>query len=150
MFLLVGNMSNAQTIIRQSVGTLGGSIVSGNTYMAAAIGQSYDVSTSSTDFQFTPGFIQPQRAMLSEQALQLQLNVFPNPASNLVQIELDLVATNLSLAVMDIHGKIIHEQDYSVDSSINIDCSIWATGTYFVTVSCDEYKPQTSKLIINH
>jgi hypothetical protein len=150
VFLSIGNQSLAQTIIRQSVGALGGSSEFGDTYMAAAVGQSFDVSTSNSKFQFTPGFIQPQRTLLSQTALHLHLNVFPNPANNLVEIEHDFGATNSSLTVTDIYGKVVFEQYYSRERSMMLDCSIWASGTYFITVSCAEYKPQTTKLIINH
>ena len=150
VFLGIGMQSQAQTIVRQTIGSIGGSTATNSIYVASSVGQSFDVTSSSAGFQYTPGFIQPQQLRLSQEAKQLSVQVFPNPSSDLVNIHSDFDVASVQLVVTDVQGRIVYQTTITSNILSTIDCSAWTKGTYFVTLSAAEYKPQTTKLIIYH
>ncbi len=64
------------------------------------------------------------------------INVFPNPTSGLVTIELPAGATNASLIIADMSGKASEIRDIT-DNKSNVDLSGYAPGTYIINVNVD-------------
>jgi len=68
---------------------------------------------------------------------QRSMVVYPNPAANLLNIELNglIQNTKLQMQVMDASGKVLKLDEYSVDNKKYIlDVSAYANGLYFLTI----------------
>lgn len=63
-----------------------------------------------------------------------QVNLFPNPASDLLQMQLNLSA-DTQVQIFDLQGKTLYQQRMAPKTNENIDVADWARGIYFVKVS---------------
>lgn len=139
----------AQSLVRQSIGTIGGSNQVGNVTIQSTVAQPYFTATSSiNNTALRPGFAQPVMIVVAQPLFTIDVNIYPNPGSGSVTISTDVVESPLTVQVRDIHGKVIYEETESQSGHIVMDCSTWAQGTYFVAVHTKGSKVQTSKLII--
>ena len=65
------------------------------------------------------------------------LNLYPNPTSGLLNIEISKVLKNASIKVLNIEGKVI-ENFHNIKSSIfQIDLSNQAPGSYFISIQAE-------------
>jgi len=65
------------------------------------------------------------------------LNVYPNPATNFIQVIYKSINTSSSISVLDISGKTILNQVFSTNTGLNeerIDVSQLTAGVYFVKI----------------
>lgn len=136
-----------QQLIRQSIGTTGGSISQGSLYLASSVGQPFSLTPSYTDVSYNPGFIQAHKLILNPAKTAINFTVFPNPSTHLVTVSTAMPDLTFSMEVRDITGKLIYERT-SIRDQIQIDCSEWAKGPYFISLSGSNYQTTTSKLIV--
>ena len=89
---------------------------------------------------------------ISDEKVQPEFTVYPNPAGNWVMIELTQDAfdqlTNAQIVIMDISGKVIHQ------TNLGRTTYLWETGNienglYLITIKSEETIYQTKKVIIN-
>jgi|GEM_PF-4990508 len=73
---------------------------------------------------------------LDEQAGLELITLYPNPASQSVQVSLNGIS-NGKLAVSNATGQLCLEQDFNQAAALNFDVSSWKNGVYFVTVRTD-------------
>jgi len=67
------------------------------------------------------------------------LNLFPNPAKEMVTIDLsNLTDKNISLSVTDVTGKIIYTQEVNSVETIRLDVSDYTSGIYFITFAGEQ------------
>jgi hypothetical protein len=71
----------------------------------------------------------------------LEVNIFPNPASDLIGIQIDRVMQgNIQIDLLDISGKLIKTANINQGSTIAyFDTQTLYSGTYLVKISSDEY-----------
>lgn len=136
-----------QQLIRQSIGTIGGSNTQGSHYLASSIGQTYNVSPDYSSASYTPGFIQPHRIIINPAKKTIDFAVFPNPSNNMITVSTSVPDLILIMQVRDITGKLVYENT-AISDQIQIDCSEWAKGPYFISLSGSNYRTTTSKLIV--
>lgn len=77
----------------------------------------------------------------------LTFDVFPNPVSDVLQVE--VFAESGRLQLMDMNGRIVYEQTFSPDPALvrtQIDVSTLAKGTYLLQLK-DRYGIQTKQII---
>ncbi len=79
------------------------------------------------------------------------VNVFPVPTSNIVNVEYAIdVASQITVSVFDVAGKVISSVQANVDNGINVislDISELPIGTYFVSVSDANGNDSVEKII---
>ncbi|MBE7441741.1 MAG: T9SS type A sorting domain-containing protein [Flavobacteriales bacterium] len=78
------------------------------------------------------------------------LNVFPNPATTLIQVTYNTKETNTNFKIMDLTGKVILTKNASNNGSLNqefIDVSIISKGVYFLAITSGK-STSTQKIII--
>ncbi|MBL4652662.1 MAG: T9SS type A sorting domain-containing protein [Flavobacteriales bacterium] len=150
--LFLSNESEAQTIQRQSIGSLGGSLSDKEVTIQQTVGQPYSTNTYySEEVGNRPGFQQPSKFKLeSSQSTfkDLVLGVYPNPAAYSITIESSEVVSGATLQIVDVNGKQILTKNIDGVNTYNIDCSSWTNGAYFITIN-GQNKKYSSKLIIN-
>jgi hypothetical protein len=101
------------------------------------------VSETTTVYQSTAG--------LDEKTFKkLTINVFPNPTSDLIAIQVgELVTDDLKIELIDITGKIISETKIAKGSSVAyFDVQTVYEGTYLVKISNNQYS-STTKIVVS-
>ncbi|MBN2891667.1 MAG: T9SS type A sorting domain-containing protein [Bacteroidales bacterium] len=79
---------------------------------------------------------------------ELEINIFPNPASDILNIQLPVLPSqNANLIVYDFSGKVVFQEDFSGNYT-SIDVANFPAGVYLIRVSFDE-KVFSSKVIKN-
>jgi Zn-dependent metalloprotease len=78
----------------------------------------------------------------------LVANVFPNPATNLLQIHLPVMAKNIEAKIMDITGKQILVNNFANTNACTINTELVAEGVYFLHLEADG-KKVVKKIIID-
>ena len=90
--------------------------------------------------------------IISEEKVQPEFSIYPNPAGNWVMIELTQEMfdqlTNAQIVIMDVSGKLIHQ------TNLTRTTYLWETGEienglYLITLKSDDAVYQTGKVIIN-
>lgn len=82
--------------------------------------------------------------VLDDEALTTELSIYPNPANNLVNINIPSEKAIAELKIMDAAGRLLFEQK-QVEQSFTVDVSAWPKGVYFIQSS----NSPTQKLIIH-
>lgn len=91
-----------------------------------------------------------QSAPMSVESHELTgVSIYPNPALNYVNIELEETAGKVSLDIFDINGRKVMQENIGVISNTthNLDISRLNAGVYFVKIEADD-KIKTEKLIV--
>lgn len=125
------------------------------------IGQSFftQTLTQNNTVYLTQGFEQPTYHAAQEFASaafpdlnMLSVNVYPNPAVDYTQIEMDLIDNNgVELALTDMWGKILKTQTYSVSAGkqvMNFQFGGLNAGVYTIKVKANQ-TTYAKKLIIS-
>lgn len=84
---------------------------------------------------------------------QLVLNVYPNPASESVQIQFsaDLSGVSKNISVADLSGKIIFSTDLPGETyQVEIPVNQWSNGTYTYRITAENNLPASGKLVVSH
>tara|TARA_B100001939_G_C16577326_1_gene461187 strand:- start:289 stop:582 length:294 start_codon:yes stop_codon:yes gene_type:complete len=69
----------------------------------------------------------------------IQLDVYPNPAIDIVNIKLNTVNEDADLEIYNMLGKVVMKKSYDFNAeSLSIDISEFATGVYILKVSSSE------------
>jgi hypothetical protein len=67
--------------------------------------------------------------------MENSLNVFPNPFSSQVNIELPSVVKNLQIEILNFSGELVQRTGKIENNRITVDMSQYPTGIYFLKVS---------------
>ena len=83
---------------------------------------------------------------LAERAEDSYFEVYPNPASNMVQVRCSMPGKNLTLTLLDVVGRKVYQENVSNAANISISVASLAKGTYLMTLS--NGKEQANKTIV--
>ena len=156
-FVVLGlSDADAQSLRRQSIGISGANMVSNGLLVKQSVGQPYATATYyENGLGFRPGFQQPVSSVLRTiigkelSSSNLQLQLYPNPATSSVRIESAEEITNGILKVMDSHGRLVVNQPLSDVKGLSLNCENWMNGLYLISVSTEGRVSYSSKLIIS-
>jgi len=86
-----------------------------------------------------------------ETGIDLQAVVFPNPASDRIELQVDdeVSTLPLSFTLYDVSGQVIDRKQIS-ENPMTIPVSDLSTGVYFLSVSSQNALLKTFKISINH
>ena len=144
---------HAQTVKRQSIGSIGSSSYSKNMIVHQSIGQVYQTNMiKSENLEVIQGFIQPVNYHLSKVQSQvipnISVSVFPNPASNLIAFNTDDVLENVSVTLYDQTGRVVFYELINNLSSYNFNCQSLPNGMYIIDLKADSVEIKKIKLIV--
>ena len=138
---LIGSISFAQSIAPQSVNSAGAKMTQSNGSLSFTVGelvvlQQYDANGNSLG----GGFINSATVSTTILAVEepnseiLQVDVFPNPTSDIVQIRIkESKLEDLKISMTDISGKeIFHGKYRLMQQIIGINTVVYPSGTYFL------------------
>lgn len=68
------------------------------------------------------------------------INIYPNPTSGVLNVQMDKKFTNISVTVLDAIGKVVYKGEQSLNGGkFNLDVSKYANGGYFLVVKSKEF-----------
>lgn len=141
---------SAQSLQRQSIGSIGFGKTLGGFYIQESIGQSYFTSSSSTpDHYYNPGFLRPFTSV-GMQEVKINVTAYPNPTSDLVNLSIDKDIPGLKLEVFDVHGRMIHTSVIQDVRSYTLSTLDWGQGIYFFHIKYGGIVSHTTKIIVTH
>ena len=141
--LLISTISVAQSIAPESVNSAGAKMTQSNGSLSFTVGelvvlQQYDANGNSLGNGFTNAATVSTTVLAIEEpnAAILQVDVFPNPTTDLVQIRIkESKLENLKISLTDISGKEIFQGQYRLmQQIIGINTATYPSGTYFLTL----------------
>lgn len=81
-------------------------------------------------YRFTNQNVSVEENLLKE----MNVNVYPNPVEDVLNIQLNALSSNSYMDVLDMSGRILHSQKlYNLNT--RLDCSDWSSGIYFVKIN---------------
>ena len=139
--MLIGTMSYAQSIAPQSVNSSGTKLTQANGSLSFTVGELVVLTQIDNDGNTLGGGFTTSStlttAILEEPDLTiLDVNVFPNPTTELVNIQINYSKINQIVAtITDIQGKEIYCGKYvSFSNIIGINTSTFSKGIYILTL----------------
>lgn len=144
--LAVPSLLSAQIgICNQVIASTGKATMQGGRLYTYTVGEPFILTLSTESHKITQGFNQPDLCLpVSTSDLDLaewQLEVYPNPATNLLHIRYSAEKSGrLRARVFDLLGRTVVE-DFSINDPFDtqMDCSNWQPGVYLIRMQ----DPQT-------
>jgi len=139
MFFLV-NISYAQEIIRENIGSGGASKTINNIHFNQSIGQQSSVNgtVSNNDITLRQGFQQPVFRVEKrdfDDINELQLELYPNPFRYDISVKFSQNPSKLiKVSLFDMRGKLIKSIDFEPQIEITIPCSDIKAGNYILNI----------------
>jgi hypothetical protein len=155
--MLMGTMSYAQSIAPQSVNSSGTKMSQANGSLSFTVGEL--LVLSQTDSQgntlgggFTAGATLTTVSIQETDAAVLDLSVFPNPTSDLVNIRINHSSIDQVLvSITDLQGKEVYSGLYAgVSNTIGINTASYAPGTYVLSLKSNNNQVLGTYKIIKH
>ena len=143
--ILGGFITQAQTIERQVIGSMGGIISGGNYSVDCTVGETVIDTFSSGSILLYQGYHHVNDsnkvASIKEITWSASYQLFPNPTRNQATLRISgaSAATNLDVQVFSITGKLISTHKLNVNKSLQselkIDVSNQSAGVYLIKVT---------------
>lgn len=128
----------AQELSPEIITSSGGNYTNQYASMTVTIGEPVIETISNSDATLTQGFQQCEiqiNAIDKISNLDCNINIFPNPTANIVNIELDKTLEKISLQICDAGGKILINQKIENESKMYINMQNQVPGIYYLKIS---------------
>jgi hypothetical protein len=150
MFLIFGSI---QLSAQQATSTAGGEATGSQGSVSFTVGQTDYSSSTGTNGSVSRGVQQPfvisdTNISVNKIALAISLNAYPNPTNDVLTLETEKNAKNLSYQLFDINGKILSEGTVS-ESKTEIQTKDLVAATYFLHIMQKNEPIKTFKIIKN-
>lgn len=129
------------TLCQQVIGAAGKSSQQGNRYFSYTLGEPFIATLSSATSTITQGFHQPELCQIvatqNVDLLQWQIEIFPNPTSDFLNVRFEPVAgARLVAHVYDLLGHcVVPQVALDQPDGTKIDCTGLQAGVYFLQLS---------------
>jgi hypothetical protein len=143
LLLFAVNVS-AQSLEKRVIGSAGTSASGSNVTVDYTIGETVVSTISNSSNILTQGFHQPVSGTVSiAEVSAFSYKVFPNPFTDLLQVELSVGQTSLvKLWLSDLYGRMVYEVDAkTLDAGnhlLSVNTQPFSAGTYILSVSVKE------------
>ena len=139
--MLMGTMSYAQSIAPQSVNSGGTKMTQANGSISFTVGELVVLSLTdsvgnSIGGGFTVGATLTTVSIHETDAAVLDVNVYPNPTTELVNIQINYSTIDqVAVTITDLQGKEVYIGKYAgISNVIGINTASYATGTYVMSI----------------
>lgn len=154
LFFCLPYKSYAQTVIRQCISSYAYVSSTNSAVINQTAGQCFSTATKPEGINTVlQGFQQPVNFSIEDKSIsllnQLDLMVYPNPATYNINIRSKEKIEKLYIEITDMTGKIIQSERISDFKSHSISCGSWSNGIYLISVSDSNQKSKIIKLIIS-
>ena len=135
---------------QKSANTSGGDATGTGGTVSYSIGQVAYTSQSGSNGNINQGVQQPFEIYsvgVEEIDLNINLNAFPNPISELLNLQFDEYGNhNATIQLFDQAGKILHKEQIS-NTTTTLDLSQYVSGLYLLNILSDKKIIKTFKII---
>jgi hypothetical protein len=147
MFLSAG--LSAQSISKQVIAPLGGTISNGNNQLSYTAGEIVIGSMTAEDgsFQLGNGYypsLDLSVLSIESPTTNLLVKVYPNPTKELIFIT-HPISNSFKVFISDLTGKVLFQKQVGKQEPINIER--YPTGTYLINVTTEDKKTNSYKII---
>jgi hypothetical protein len=153
LFLWFSCIGSAQSVKRQCISSFGSTSFTADVLIQQTSGQSFSTFNTGNQTILFQGFQQPAtpvgKAINTLPSNWIDLNVYPNPASDYIKIQNNDVIDLAEIKVSDINGRIIFSENVFQLSDHTINCGLWDNGIYFIIITNDGKNIKTMKVIIS-
>ncbi|NQW42143.1 MAG: T9SS type A sorting domain-containing protein [Bacteroidetes bacterium] len=139
--MLMGTMSYAQSIALQSVNSGGAKMSQANGSLSFTVGELVVLNLSDSEGNtlgggFTAGARLTTLSIQETNAAVLDVKVFPNPTSDLLNIRINhSTIEQVMVSITDLQGKEVYNGLYAgISNTIGINTTAYAPGTYFLSL----------------
>ena len=139
--LLLGTISFAQIIAPQSVNSSGAKMSQSNGSLSFTVGELVVLNLSDSEGNtlgggFTAGATLTTASIQETDAAVLDVSVFPNPTSDLVNIRINHSSIEqVVVSITDLQGKEVYNGLYAgISNTIGINTAAYAPGTYVLSL----------------
>ena len=149
---LLGSTIFGQTIQNSVISSTGSTASSGNVKMDFTLGETVIETFSAGGNTLTQGFHQTNLTLVAIENVELfsEVNVYPNPANAVFNIDIPSGFDMLDIYLYDVLGKLLITQK-EVSGLITFDVAHLSTGTYYLQmINSSKNQIKTYKLIKNH
>ena len=111
----------------------------------------YDVSNpnDSAWVNVTFDIRNPNAVGIDEVKKETSIKIFPNPASDYVNVAITSNEVNKKIEIIDLLGKVVYSNTIAEDNSkLRVNTSNFLPGVYFVSVTSNNKSIRTSKIVI--
>lgn len=151
--LLVSLETNGQSVRRQNIASTCSASTLNSLTICFTGGQPYNTSiTAGYSLGFLPGFQQPLQVAAKPQISEnssISAEVYPNPASDYVTFKCSEPSEKTFISITDSRGNLIFNDITGSVNEYKINCLTWSNGVYFISLTDNNLKKSTIKLIIN-
>lgn len=140
----------SQSVIRQSVGTIGATYQLTGLIIQQSIGQPYATgSYYSNGIENRPGFIQPNEFELElvNSSFLVSINAYPNPATYTIRFNSSISLEDVTVSVFGMDGQMIFQREVQNLNDWELNCQSWVNGTYLIMISDLRGNKYQSKVI---
>lgn len=112
------------------------------------VGRKEEVYPIYLDYQNVPIIVKytyPAVPRLADDAASISIAVYPNPASD--QVEIRSSGEIKKLEVFDQSGRLIWQDEERNETSLRLDIQVWRNGLYLIRLTDEDGSIQTAKLI---
>ena len=129
-------------------------LLGGTNHRVMFVTQSFSTSDTTIMRDSILTLFNPTMGLENKNKFVSSVNIFPNPASDEVQVEMNIKATsNLKMEVMNLFGEIVSTLDESNSVSgllkKQISTANYSSGIYFIRISAND-KIQNYKFAVSH
>ena len=142
--------ANAQMASPELVSSSGDSFNNTSYQLDWSIGECVTATHSSGDYVLTQGLHQNSYVITSVEDLATDLNisVYPNPTTDLINLTSLQNLSGLAVTVTDINGKVLQQAEVTNEVK-ELNFSNYANGIYFLTVKQENKLIKSFKIIKN-
>lgn len=144
----VAQLNFAQVLTPQVLSTAGTSFINGSNVLDCTLGEPVTATLNNGTNMMSQGFHQNDMLITAIDEVQNNdITLFPNPTSDVVQIQFAKANETNVIELYTVEGKLISSQ--SVNSSIvsQVDMSNYSNGTYFLKIKNKESKDKSYQVI---
>lgn len=150
ILILFGSITfgNAQTLFPDVMSCFGGSVENTSFQITWTAGEPFFETISNNDNILTQGFNQTVLVTLQNGLQEVDffnINVYPNPSSSLLNVQLDLNLSNLTIKIFDIKGIALTEL-HPKNNFEQIDISHYTSGLYILNLYENDAVIRTYKI----
>lgn len=135
--IVAGGICFGQTTSPEITTSSGDHFTGSNAQLSWTIGEPLSETYSSGNNQLTQGFHQTKLSVvgIDENQTKYKINVFPNPTSDLINIDVTSNDEYLQVQLFDINGKVLFSKSFKENAALKM--SAFSAGTYFLKISHD-------------
>lgn len=155
--MLMGTISHAQSIAPQSVNSSGTKMSQANGSLSFTVGELVVLNLSDSEGNtlgggFTAGATLTTVNIQETDVTVLDVSVFPNPTSDLVNIRINhSTIEQVVVFISDLQGKEVYNGIYAgISNTIGINTSEYAPGTYLLSLKNNNNQVLGTYKIIKH